>query len=97
MRRPRRRGPVLNEPPADEPLPQAWVPRVVNLALAALLLLLLGPIVTNLDGKPGYVQVAVVLFSIPFALLALACLCSAARPGSLGRALRRRRRTPPAP
>ena len=54
-------------------------------------LLLLAPIVTNFDGKPGYVQVALVAFALPFVLLASACLASAARPGSLGRAVRRRR------
>ena len=67
------------------------MPRVLNVALAAMCLLLLGPIVTNLGGKPGYVQVALVMLSLPFLLLKLACLASAARPGSLGRALRRRR------
>ncbi len=73
-----------------EPLPQAWVPRVLNVALAAMCLLLLGPIVTNLGGKPVYVQVALVMVSLPFLLLTVACLASAARPGSLGRTLRRR-------
>ena len=67
------------------------MPRVLNVALAAMCLLLLGPIVTNLDGKPAYVQVALVMLSLPFLLLTLACLASAVRPGSLGRALRRRR------
>ena len=75
-----------------QPLPQAWVPRVLNLALAVVFLLLLGPIVTNLDGKPVYVQVALVGLALPFLLLAVLCLCSAVRPGSLGRAVRRRRR-----
>lgn len=67
------------------------MPRVLNTALAVVFLLLLAPIVTNLDGKPGYVQVALVLLAIPFLLLTLACLSSAARPGSLGRAVRRLR------
>ena len=87
MHRPRRGSPVLNEP-----LPQAWVPRVLNVALATVLLLLLAPIVTNLGGKPGYVQVALVALTALFAPLALLCLASAVRPGSLGRALRRSRR-----
>jgi len=89
VHRPRRGSPVLNEP-----LPQAWVPRVLNVALATVLLLLLAPVVTNLDGKPGYVQVALVALTLLFAPLALACLASAVRPGSLGRALRRSRRRP---
>ena len=68
------------------------MPRVVNVALAAVLLALVAPIVTHFDGKPAYVQVVLVLVSVPVALLALACLSSAARPGSLGRAVRRLRR-----
>ena len=88
MHRPRRGAPVLSEPP----LPQAWVPRVFNIALAALLLLLCAPIVTEFGGKPWYVKVFFVGFGVPVLLLVLACLASAARPGSLGRAVRRRRR-----
>ena len=68
------------------------MPRVFNVALAALLLLLVAPVVTSFDGKPWYVQLFFVAFAVPVALLVLACLASAARPGSLGRALRRRRR-----
>jgi len=83
-----RRGAALTEPP----LPQAWVPRVLNVALAAVLLLLVAPVVTEFGGKPWYVQVFFVGFGLPVLLLVLACLASAARPGSLGRALRRRRR-----
>ena len=68
------------------------MPRVLNLALALFLLLLIAPVVTNFEGKRGYIQVAIVMVVMPVALLAIACLCSAARPGSLGRAVRRRRR-----
>ena len=68
------------------------MPRVVNVALAVVLGLLVAPIATNFTGKPVYVQVALVLVAVPVVLLVLACLASAARPGSLGRALRRRRR-----
>ena len=77
------------------PLRQAWVPRVLNVALAAVFLLLMAPIVTNFSGKPTYVQAALVIFSAPVLLLAGLCLSSAIRPGSLGRAVRkaRRRRT----
>jgi nitrate/nitrite transporter NarK len=67
------------------------VPRVLNVALAVLLLLLVAPIVTNFGGKRVYVQVVLVLVTVPVVALALACLASAARPGSLGRAVRRRR------
>jgi hypothetical protein len=67
------------------------VPRVVNVALALLLLLLVAPVVTQFDGKPWYVQVFFVGFGVPVALLVLACLASAIRPGSLGRAVRRQR------
>ena len=68
------------------------MPRVVNLALAVVLLALVAPVVSNFDGKPAYVQVLLVLVTLPVTLLALACLSSAARPGSLGRTLRRLRR-----
>jgi peptidoglycan/LPS O-acetylase OafA/YrhL len=77
----------------DRPLPQAWVPRVVNLALAACLLAFLVPLATHLPGRPVTVQVVLVVVAVPFAVLALACLASAARPGSLGRLARRARRT----
>ncbi len=60
-----------------------------NVALAVLLLLLVAPVVTEFDGKPWYVQVFFVAFGVPVLLLVLACLTSAARPGSLGRAVRR--------
>ena len=70
---------------------QAWVPRVLNVALAALLLLLVAPVVTRFDGKPWYVQAFFVLFGVPVALVVVACLASAARPGSLGRFVRRQR------
>ena len=74
------------------------MPRVLNVSLAIVLLLLIAPIVTNFDGKPLYVQVVLVAVAVPVLLLVAACLASAARPGSLGRAvrrLRRRRRTRP--
>jgi hypothetical protein len=88
VHRPRRREAVLTEPP----LPQPWVPRVVNVALAVVLLLIVAPITTNFAGKPVYVQFVIVAVTVPVVLLALACLASAARPGSLGRAVRRLRR-----
>ena len=68
------------------------MPRVLNLSLAAVLLLLLAPIVTNLGGKPVYVQVALVGLTLLFGSLAVLCLASALRPGSLGRTVRRMRR-----
>ena len=68
------------------------MPRVLNLSLAAVLLLLLAPIVTNLGGKPVYVQVALVGLTLLFGSLASLCLASALRPGSLGRTVRRMRR-----
>ena len=68
------------------------MPRVLNLSLAAVLLLLLAPIVTNLGGKPVYVQVALVGLTLLFGSLAALCLASALRPGSLGRTVRRMRR-----
>jgi hypothetical protein len=55
------------------------------------LLLLVAPVVANFGGKPWYVQAFFVAFAVPVALLVVACLASAARPGSLGRAVRHRR------
>ena len=54
-------------------------------------LVVLAPVLTSFTGKPWYVQVALVLFGSPFVLVALLCLTSAARPGSLGRGVRRLR------
>ena len=71
------------------------MPRVLNLMLAVVLLLLVAPIVTQFDGKRWYVQVVLLSVTIPTVLLALACLSSAARPGSLGRGVRRLRRRRP--
>ena len=69
----------------SEPLPQAWVPRVMHVALALVLLACLSPIVYRLGDKALWVQVLVVLLSLPVLLVAVACLASAVRPGSLGR------------
>ena len=59
--------------------------------MAAFFLVVLAPVLTSFTGKPWYVQAAMVLFGTPFLLVAVLCLCSAARPGSLGRAARRMR------
>jgi predicted PurR-regulated permease PerM len=67
------------------------VPRVVNVAVAAVLLVILSPVAYRLDDKPSWVRVLVVLLCLPVVLVALACLCSAARPGSLGRLARKLR------
>jgi hypothetical protein len=67
------------------------VPRVVNAMLALVFLAILAPITTTLPNRPGVEQAGIVLFSLPFLLLAVLCLASAIRPGSLGRALRRAR------
>ncbi len=64
---------------------------MLNTLLAVVLLGLVSPIVTNFDGKRGYVQVALVLCTLPVLLVAAMCLSSAARPGSLGRLVRRLR------
>jgi MFS-type transporter involved in bile tolerance (Atg22 family) len=90
VHRPRGAGAVLTAP--QRPLPQSWVPRVLNVAIAVLFLALLAPVFGAWSGKPGYVQAAIVLFGTPFLLVALLCLSSAARPGSVGRAARRLRR-----
>lgn len=73
------------------------MPRAVNLALAAFFLCFLVPVGLYLRDVPQTsAQVLLVLVSLPFVLLTVLCLASAARPGCLGRAARRAksRRTP---
>ena len=65
------------------------MPRVVNLALAAFFLAFLVPLFTRLGAQRTSTQVLLVLVALPFVLLTGLCLCSAVRPGSLGRAARR--------
>jgi hypothetical protein len=61
-------------------------------ALAVVLSACLSPLITHLGGKPGWVQVLILLFCLPVVLVIAACLAAAIRPGSLGRAGRRLRR-----
>ena len=70
------------------------MPRVLNLALAAFFLAVLAPVVTTFADRPTHIKVAIVLFGAPFLLVALLCLSSALRPGSVGRLARRLRRRP---
>lgn len=63
----------------------------MNLSLAVVLLLFVAPIATKFGGKPVYVQIALAGVMVLVLPLVIACLASAARPGSLGRALRRSR------
>ena len=72
----------------QEPLPQAWVPRVVNIAVAIVLAACLSPVV-YLGQKPAWVQVLVGLLGRPVVRVIVACLRSALRPGALGRRGRR--------
>ena len=65
------------------------MPRVVNLALAALLLTVLVPVATHLGRVGTVVRVVLLVVCTPFALLVVLCLASALRPGSLGRLVRR--------
>ena len=67
------------------------MPRVVNAALAALLLLFLVPMFAHLAGRATSAQVVLGFLSVPLVLLTLACLTSAIRPGALGRAARKAR------
>jgi len=67
------------------------VPRVVNLALAGCFLAFLVPLALRLPQLSTSVQVLLIAIAVPFGLLTLACLASAARPGCLGRLARRLR------
>lgn len=80
---------------SPEPLPQAWVPRVLNAALAIFLMACVSPVVTAFNDRSGLVQVFLVVALAPVLLVAALCAASALRPGSLGRAVRRRRRRSP--
>jgi len=68
------------------------VPRVLNAALAVFLLSFLTPLVGHFGERSRLAQVVVVLLAAPVLLVALVCALAAARPGALGRAVRRRRR-----
>ena len=68
------------------------MPRVVFATVAVVLGALLSPVVSRFGGKPGWVQVMIVLFCLPVVLVAVAALMAALRPGSLGRLTRRVRR-----
>jgi hypothetical protein len=70
------------------------VPRVVNGALAAVLLVFLVPIATHLGDVGTSARVLLLVIAVPFVLLALACACSALWPGSLGRLAHRSRQQP---
>lgn len=92
MHRARRGRAVLSAPAgAEAPLPQPWVPRVVFGSVAVVLAACLSPIAYRFGGKPAWVQVLVVVLSLPVVVVILACLSAALRPGSLGRLGRRLR------
>ena len=65
------------------------MPRVLNVALAVVLLACVAPVVTRFGGRGLLLQVVLVFLIAPVLLLVGLCLASAARPGSLGRAVRR--------
>ena len=68
------------------------MPRVVNLALAAFFLAFLIPLFLHFGSLATIAKVMLsVLVVLPFGLLTLLCLTSAARPGSLGRFARKHR------
>ncbi|MBK5306065.1 MAG: hypothetical protein JJD92_05195 [Frankiaceae bacterium] len=52
----------------------------------------LSPVVYRFGSRPTWVQVLVVLISLPVVLVILACLSAALKPGSLGALSRRLRR-----
>ena len=90
MHRPRRRT-ALSEPGAPRPIPQAWVPRVTNGALAIVLLLLLSPIVVTWDDRTTAQRVFLAGMAAFIGLFVVLCGTAALRPGALGRAARRGR------
>ena len=65
------------------------MPRVLNAALAVVLLACVAPVVTRFDGRSLLLQLVLVFLIAPVLLLVGLCLASEVRPGSLGRAARR--------
>ena len=65
---------------------------MVNAALAAVLLAFLVPIATHLGDVSTSARILLLVIAVPFVLLAIACACSALRPGSLGRLAHRAKR-----
>ncbi len=72
-------------------MPQAWVPRVLNGAIAVVLIALSSPIVVIWGNRSVALRVFLVAVVVPVLLVASLCVASALRPGSLGRAARRAR------
>jgi threonine/homoserine/homoserine lactone efflux protein len=71
---------------------QPWVPRVFNVFLAVFFLAFLVPIFLHLGDVSTSVAVMLVVVAVLFLPMTIACLMSAAQPGSVGRAARRMRR-----
>ena len=59
--------------------------------MAGFLLLLTVPVFTHLGGRALWVQLVLLWLSLPVLLVVFLCLCSALRPGSLGRFFGRRK------
>lgn len=93
MRGPRRGAalstPAGRRPAPPAPLPQAWVPRVLNAALAVFLLCCVVPLLSTFSDHSRLVQVYLLVVVLPVVLVIVLCLASALRPGSLGRLARR--------
>ena len=53
--------------------------------MAGFLLLIVTPVFTHLGGRALWVQLVLLWLTLPVLLVVLLCLCSALRPGSLGR------------
>jgi len=69
----------------------------VNASLAVFFLLFLVPLFTHLAGLTTVARVLLLALAVPFVLLTVLCLMSAARPGSVGRFARRLRPSRPRP
>lgn len=68
------------------------MPRVVNGAVACVLLACLSPLPGRIGDEGWLVRVVLAFTALPVLLVALACLASCLRPGVLGRTVRRLRR-----
>lgn len=79
-------------PPEDAaPLPQAWVPRVLNGAIAVVLLLIVSPIVVTWGDRTTVQRVFLTAMAVVVLFVAAICAVTAIRPGALGRVARRAR------
>jgi hypothetical protein len=84
-----RGGTALSD--TERPIPQAWVPRVTNGALALVLIVLMSPIVITWDDRTNVQRVFLTGMALFFGIFVVLCGIAALKPGALGRFAQRGR------